>query len=220
MLWIVGAYWYLLKRNIWSLPCQILKGYLLSFTSKSLFFFFPRFPSQCPVLVFFRETDKKKESMYFSGDLSLALLCNWRRRFNLSASVLSQPSIFNYSRWCNSAFIAWLLSISCEPLSPLEADTPFFLVLNRFFLLRSWHTADLLTCGCYMNLNRTHDLPEMIRSQEPLQAPASLQRSLHLAPWHGRRAPSLCLLFLWESTPSCSCNERVKLIFSKSHMLF
>lgn len=106
-------------------------------------FFFPKFPSHCPVPIFFRETDKKRRACIFQ--VTFRLLCNWRRRFNLSASVLSQLSIFNYSRWCNSAFTAWLLSISCEPLSPLGADTPFFLVPNGFFLLRSWHTAELLT---------------------------------------------------------------------------
>ena len=143
MLWIVGAYWYLLKRNIWSHPCQILKGYLLSFSYESLFSSSPNFLAtvQCPYSL--EKQTRKRRACIFR--VTFRLLCNWRRRFNLSASVLSQLSIFNYICWCNSAFTAGLLSISCEPLSPLGAVTLFFLVPNGFFLLRSWHTADLLT---------------------------------------------------------------------------
>lgn len=98
----------------------------------------------------------------------------------------------------------------------------YFILLCPIWLplLRSWHTADLLTCGGYMNLNRTHDLPEMIISQEPLQASDSLSSAVYTWPHDiGRSALSLHLLFLRKSTPSCFCNGRVKLIFNKSHVL-
>ena len=182
---------------------------------KACFFSSPNFlPSVQRPYSLEKQTRKRKACIF---RLTFHELCFVNGEGDLIFLPRSSLSIFNYSRWCNSAFMALLLSISCEPLSLLGADIPFFLVLNSSFLLRSWCTADLLTCGCYMNLNRTHDLPEVIRSQEPLQAPDSAALC-ELGPMTWGPFPGL--LFLGESTPSCSCNGKVKLIFNKSHMVF